>query len=94
MGILLKNCNAETIALNALTSLISEEENLNQFLNQTGATIEDLHDGLKDPNFLASILQFFLEQDERLLTFCESANIPPEQVKRAEHILSKVRKLP
>ncbi|MCY4499635.1 MAG: DUF3572 family protein [Rhodospirillaceae bacterium] len=74
---------AETIALQALAFLVSEEAVLRGFMSQSGTTAGDLRTGAEDPQFLAGVLNFLLEQDERLLDFCGQADVTPVQTRRA-----------
>lgn len=86
-GTIMDETAAETIALQALTFLVSDEGSLRGFLAQTGATVQDLKNGAGNPQFLAGVVEFLLEQDERLLAFCEHANLTPEQLQRARYTL-------
>ena len=81
------NAAAETIALQALAFLVSEEGNLRGFLGHTGATADDLKLGAGSPQFLAGVLDFLLEQDDRLLAFCDQFDVTPEQTQRARAVL-------
>lgn len=78
---------AETIALHGLAYLVSDEGALRGFMAHTGATVHDLRDGAASPQFLAGVLDFLLEQDDRLLAFCEQADLPPDQAQRARAAL-------
>ncbi len=78
---------AETIALQALAFLISEEATLRGFMSQSGTTAADLRAGAEDPQFLAGVLDFLLERDERLLAFCGRADVTPVQTRRARAAL-------
>ena len=78
---------AETVALQALAFLVSEEEALRGFLAHTGATADDLRLGAGNPQFLGGVLDFLLERDDRLLAFCDQVGITPEQTQRARSAL-------
>tara|TARA_A100001037_G_C14873323_1_gene510573 strand:+ start:312 stop:584 length:273 start_codon:yes stop_codon:yes gene_type:complete len=77
------NVIAETIAVQALAYVVSDEEALVSFITQTGVSIVDLQSSVRNPEFLASVLDFLFEQDERLVAFCERISISPEQAQRA-----------
>ena len=79
---------AETVALRALEFLVSEEAALRGFMARSGATADDLRAGAGDPRFLVGILDFLLEDDERLLTFCDRAGVTPARIQRAHAALS------
>ena len=78
---------AETVALQALAYLVSEEEALQGFLAQTGATADDLRRGAGTPQFLGGVLDFLLERDDRLLAFCDQVGVTPAQTQRARAAL-------
>ena len=79
---------AETVALRALEFLVSEEAALRGFMARSGATADDLRAGTGDPRFLAGVLDFLLEDDERLLAFCDRADVTPARIQRAHAALS------
>jgi hypothetical protein len=81
------NATAETIALQALAYLVSEEETLRGFLGQTGVSADDMRSRAGNAEFLAGILDFLFEQDERLIAFCNRTSISPEQAQKARSAL-------
>ena len=81
------NATAETVALQALAYLVSEEETLRGFLGQTGVSANDMRSRAENAEFLAGILDFLLEQDERLIAFCDRTSISPEQAQEARAAL-------
>ena len=70
--------SAETIALQALTHLVGQENLLERFIALSGLSPRDLQNGATDPDFLAGVLDFFLANEADLLDFCEAQNISPE----------------
>jgi len=70
--------SAETIALQALAYLVSEEKLLARFMALTGLSPSDLQQGATDPSFLAGVLDFFLGNEADLLAFCDAENLAPE----------------
>lgn len=78
---------AETIALQALGFIVGDDDLLDQLVSVTGVGIDDLRSDAGDPDFLAGVLDFLLLEDKRLLNFCESAGIKPEEPKRARQAL-------
>ncbi len=50
------------------------------FLQQTGTTIDTLKETLATPDTQASLLDFILEQDSVLLSFCDSSPYEPDDV--------------
>jgi len=78
---------AETLAIQALSWLASDEEILSQFLNITGAAPGDLRARAVEPEFLGFVLDFILRDDETILGFCHASNTPPEAVPQARATL-------
>ncbi|MEX0282147.1 MAG: DUF3572 domain-containing protein [Arenibacterium sp.] len=71
---------AETIALNALNWLVSNEELLGVFMGSTGAGADDLLTGAANPEFLGSVLDFLLLDDAWVIEFCNSCDIEYSQL--------------
>ncbi len=78
---------AETIALQALAWLIADKDLCGQFLAATGASAEALRDGLSDPAFLAAVLGFVTEVDDRIIALCDATGLGYDQPLRALHAL-------
>lgn len=66
--------SAEVLALEALSWLVGNNELLPVFLNATGASEADLRARARDPEFLASVLDFLLMDDAWIAGFCQSAD--------------------
>ncbi len=69
--------SAETTALQALGWLVSQPDALGLFLNASGAAPGDLAGLARDPQFLAALVDFLLETDERVIACTEALNLPP-----------------
>jgi hypothetical protein len=67
---------AETLALQALTWLLGQEELLPVFLGSTGASGESLAAGAGDPVFLASVLDFLLMDDAWVIACADGIGCP------------------
>ena len=65
--------SAELLAVQALSWLAANEELLPVFLGSTGASASDVRDNAREPEFLASVLDFLLMDDAWIAAFCESA---------------------
>lgn len=74
---------AETLAIQALSWLASDEAILEQFLNVTGAAPGDLRERAVEPEFLGFVLDFIMRDDQTILGFCEATNHAPEAVQHA-----------
>jgi hypothetical protein len=78
---------AETIALQALAWLANNEELMPVFLGATGASVDDLSLGARQPAFLASVLDFLVMDDAWLVAFCDEAGLDYEVPMRARMAL-------
>lgn len=78
---------SETLALNALAWLVSQDDLLPVFLGASGVSESDLKTRAQDPVFLASILDFMLMDDAWIIAFCDSAQIGYEAPMRARAYL-------
>jgi hypothetical protein len=72
----MKQENAETLALRALTWMASDEDILARFLGASGAAPGDLAPGATDPRFLGAVLDFVLTDDSLVIAFCDAAGYP------------------
>ncbi len=78
---------AEIIALQALGWLAGNEELLPVFLGATGADGADLRARAGDAEFLASVLDFLLMDDQWVLECTSAIAEPPESLMRARMYL-------
>lgn len=62
--------SADTIALQCLGWLLSNDELLPVFMGATGAGEDDLRAGARDPAFLGAVLDFVMMNDEWVIAFC------------------------
>ncbi len=68
---------AETIALQAVAFVAADEEALAGLLRLTGASLADLKTAIERPEVLAAFLQFLLQNEARLIKFCQAAGLDP-----------------
>jgi hypothetical protein len=78
---------AEALALQALTFLLSDEDLLPVFMGSSGASADDLRAGASDPAFLGSVLDFLLMDDAWIMRFCDGQRLPYEAVMQARAAL-------
>jgi len=78
---------AQTVALQALAFVAADEDKMLAFAGKTGAGVADLKEGVNDLEFLGGVLDFLLEDEASLLTFCETLDLPPETPMRARAAL-------
>ncbi|MFC0279139.1 DUF3572 domain-containing protein [Falsigemmobacter intermedius] len=78
---------AETLALQALGWIASEDELFGVFLNATGASQSDLREQAGNAHFLGAVLDFILQEDDRVLRFAEAAGVAPTAPGQARQVL-------
>lgn len=69
---------AETIALQALSFLVKDEDLLLHFLTTTGLTPQDLKKRYRDSDLLGGVLDAILVNDKVLLEFCNANSLSPD----------------
>jgi hypothetical protein len=74
---------AEIMALTALTWVLGQDELVGAFLNATGAVPQDLGTLTQTPLFQAAILDFLMEDDARVIGFCDASTLPYTAVMHA-----------
>ncbi|SMY08751.1 DUF3572 domain-containing protein [Flavimaricola marinus] len=84
---------AETVAIQALGWLASNDELWPVFLGSTGASAEDAAARAVDPAFLASVLEFLTMDDSWVMEFCDSVAVPYETPLRARYALPGAEKV-
>ncbi|MHA3977631.1 DUF3572 domain-containing protein [Halovulum sp. GXIMD14794] len=78
---------AESIAIAALGFIAAEPERAGAFLGATGASVEDLRQRARDPEFLGFVLDFLLQDDQAVMDFASEMPCRPEDVLRARAAL-------
>jgi hypothetical protein len=63
---------AQVLALQALGWIASEDEVFPLFLSATGASLGDLRSRAADPDFLAAVLDFLMQDDAWVVAFCDA----------------------
>jgi hypothetical protein len=76
---------AETLALQALGWLLAQPEELGGFLSTSGAAPGDLAHLARDPVFLAALVDYLLETDDRVLACTKDLGLPPTALGEARH---------
>ncbi len=71
---------ADTIALQALSFLVKDDDLLEQFLTHTGLTPQELKNRVRDRELLGGVLDAILINDEVLLGFCNVASLSPKTI--------------
>ena len=78
--------DAEVLGLRALQYL-AETDALEPFCAESGIAREDLARRASEPDLLAAVLDFVLQDDSRLLGLCDATDIRPETVVAARRRL-------
>lgn len=66
---------AETVALQALGWLVSNDALLPVFLGTSGASSDDLRSRASDTEFLGSVLDFLTMDDAWVMAFCDAQGL-------------------
>lgn len=78
---------AETIALQALGWLAAQEELFFTFLAATGADGADIAKAATNPEFLGSVIDFLMNEDQWIIAFCDQAELPYDSPMQARAAL-------
>src|SRR6188768_3049853 len=78
---------AEIVAIQALSFVAGEPERLGLFLSESGIGPETLRSAAKDPQFLVSVLDFVLRDDETVQAFSASSQLHPTTIAAARQAL-------
>jgi hypothetical protein len=78
---------AETIAIQALGWLASNDDLWPVFLGSTGASLDDIKLRATDPAFQASVLEFLTMDDAWVMAFCDTVSAPYDAPLRARYAL-------
>ncbi|MGR3712446.1 MAG: DUF3572 domain-containing protein [Shimia sp.] len=78
---------AETMALDALAWLVTNDELLPVFMGATGASVDDLRARAGEADFLGSVLEFLTMDDAWVVAFCDTKGLAYEQPMMAAHVL-------
>jgi len=62
---------AETVAINGLGWLVSDEELMGVFMGASGVSVDELRTRATDPAFLISVLDFITMDDAWVVGFCD-----------------------
>ena len=79
--------NSEVIALQALKWLAAQDELCTLFMGATGASEADLRERITDIDFLGSVLDFLLQDDSWVISFCDDNELAYDCVMRARVLL-------
>lgn len=66
---------AELVSLQALGWLSTQDDLLMTFIGATGSDLDDVRNRASDPEFLASVVDFILMNDDWVRGFCDEQNL-------------------
>ncbi|MCL3882163.1 DUF3572 domain-containing protein [Marivita sp. GX14005] len=78
---------AEAIALRAIAWLAGNDDLLPVFMGATGVDEAAFRNGLADPDFQASVLDFLMMDDAWIVAFCDAEALPYERLMEARATL-------
>ncbi len=79
---------AELLAIKVLEWIATNHNLFGAFLNMTGSTKESISENIANVEFLASVLDFFLLQNDRVIQeCCEALSVAPEDPLKARRAL-------
>lgn len=78
---------AQSLALSALSFIVSDSETAGAFLAQSGLDVGDLRARAGDPELLAAVLDFILAEDARVLAAAGACGAAPEELAAARALL-------
>jgi len=79
---------AETIAINVLNFLVSDEVRRERFMTLTGMDPQDLRGNASEPAFLTGILDYILQDESLIYTFADTYNFAPDLPATARRTLA------
>ena len=79
--------NAEILALRAVAWLAANDELLPVFLGSTGTSAQDFRDRASDAEFLGSVLDFLMLNDDWIVAFCDAGGFAYDQPQAARQAL-------
>jgi Protein of unknown function (DUF3572) len=80
--------SAATLALQGLAFLVDSGPAMERFVAQTGLDTASLRVRADEPDFLVSVLDFLLANEELLLRFCDDISSDVRSVHIARHVLA------
>ena len=82
------NEQSEKIAIDALSFLVQDSENMKRFLSISGISADQIRIAATAPGFLGGVLDFMMQNEALLLSFSENHMIDAEQIVAAHRQLS------
>jgi hypothetical protein len=83
-----RNEAASALAVQALAFLADDPSRIGRFLAASGIGPETLRHAAAQPDFLAGVLNFIVEDEALVIAFADHAGIGPAEVDRARQTLA------
>ena len=83
----MRQTEAETLALGALSWAAADGQALNDFLESSGLTLDDLRASADTPELLAALVDFLLAHEKLAAAFCASEGLEAEALKAVRRAL-------
>ena len=81
--------DAETLALSALATTLSDERRARRFLDLSGIDTDELRRRAAEPALLAAVLRFLEAHEPDLIDVAEAIGVSPEELVDARRELEK-----
>ncbi len=78
---------AQILALQALGWIAADDEIFPQFMTMTGTSLADLRARAGEADFQGAVLDFLLQEDARVVAFCEAHGHPYTAPQAARMVL-------
>ncbi|KTR06961.1 hypothetical protein NS365_05630 [Aureimonas ureilytica] len=79
--------DAETIGIEALSFLASDQDLMQRFLDVTGIEADEVRTLVSHQSFFVGVLDFISAHEPTLMTFCGFAALQPDEVSNARRKL-------
>jgi hypothetical protein len=80
---------AEIVAIQALSFVAADAGRLGTFLSETGIGPQTLRSAASDPQFLVSVLDFVLRDDQTVKAFASASQLDPTNIAAARQALGE-----
>ena len=81
--------DAETLALSALATTLSDERRAQRFLDLSGIDTDELRRRAAEPALLAALLRFLEAHEPDLIGVAETIGVPPQELVDARRELEE-----
>jgi len=80
---------AETLALSALATTLTDERRARRFLDLSGIETEELRRRVAEPTLLAALIRFLEAHEPDLIDVAETIGVPPHELVAAREELER-----